>query len=521
MNEETPLENTGYNVEILDTTLRDGEQTEGVAIAAEEKLTLARTLLNSVQVDRVEVASARVSEGEKQAVSQIADWAQKQGIRHKVEVLGFCDKNRSADWVGEAGGRVINLLAKGSLKHVEGQLQKRPEEHVEDIRRTVEYCADYGISCNCYPEDWSHGVQEEGTDYARWLIRELVQMPIQRIMLPDTLGIFSPEHVRRFVGEVCEAHPQTHFDFHAHNDYGLATANSLAALRAGARGVHVTVNGLGERAGNAALDEVAVASRDLVGVVHRINEEQLVDCSKMVEVFSGRRLASNKPISGEAVFTQTAGIHADGDHKGDLYVTRLRAERFKRKRSYALGKLSGKASLDMNLQNLGLQLTEEQKKLVLQRVIELGDQKHTITEDDLPFIINDVLQSPADRVLTIEDCVVTTTKHIAPTATIKVRYGDEIYQASDTGDGGYDAFMRALHRIIVDKLSLSLPGLADYEVTIPPGGETDALVHAKIAWDNGMRSEGVDSDQLRAAVIATEHMLNNVLSSDTNENQNQ
>lgn len=500
-----PVSSVG-RIEIMDTTLRDGEQTHGVALASEEKQTLATQLLTHAGVDRIEVASARVSDGEKRAVARITEWARGNDCGDAVEVLGFCDHSRSADWAGEAGCTVMNLLAKGSYKHLEGQLRKTPEEHVRDIARTTEYCTEHGIRCNCYPEDWSHGMLEE-SDYCLWLIDQLVQLPIRRIMLPDTLGILDPDRTYQFVRTVVERHPDQHFDFHAHNDYGLATANSLAAAAAGAKGIHVTINGLGERAGNTPLDEFAVGVRDLYGGDCGIDETALANLARLVEGFSGRRLAPNKPICGEAVFTQTAGIHADGDKKGDLYVTRLRAERFGRTRTYALGKLAGKASLDMNLKRLGLTLTDEQKKLILKRITDLGDQKRTITVDDLPYIITDVLKSPADRRVAIEDCVIATTMHVVPTATIKVRYNDQIRQGSATGDGGYDAFMKAL-RALLEEFGVVVPQLVDYEVHIPPGGRTDALVETTITWDNGKRTRGVDSDQMMAAIQATEHMLN-------------
>lgn len=326
-------------------------------------------------------------------------------------------------------------------------------------------------------------------------------------MLPDTLGIFYPEQTGAFVKELVATYPNAHFDFHAHNDYGLATANSLAAIRAGAKGVHVTLNGLGERAGNAPLDEVVVTAHDLAGAKTNIQEGELVTAAKMVEVFSGRRLAPNKPVSGAAVFTQTAGIHADGDKKGNLYITKLSPERFNRTRTYALGKLAGKASLDMNLQQLGVNLTPEQKQLVLKRVIELGDQKKVITAEDLPFIMADVLKTPETRIVEITDCLITTTKRLHPTATIKIRYKDESYEGTATGDGGYDAFMRAL-RDILEGVGITLPGLVDYEVRIPPGGMTDAIVEATITWENGLTTRGVDTDQVKAAIDATEHMMN-------------
>lgn len=505
-------EKTKKRIEIMDTTLRDGEQTHGVSISVEEKLTVARTLLERVKVDRIEVASAGVSEGEKRAVSVITSWAKKAGYGDRIEVLGFCNVNKSADWIGEAGGAVMNLLTKGSHRHLEGQLRKSPSQHIADIAKTVEYAGRHGIACNVYPEDWSGGMLEKH-EYARTFIGELAAMPIKRIMLADTLGLLPPDLVIRFVRELAEKYPNTHFDFHGHNDYGLATANCLAAVQAGARGVHVTVNGLGERAGNAPLDEVSVVLKDIAEASHGVDESELFAVSKMVEIFSGKRVAANKPVSGSAVFTQTAGIHADGDKKGNLYITKLSPERFKRSRTYALGKLSGKASLDMNLDKLGLELTTEQRDQVLSRVIELGDQKQMITPDELPFIIADVLKSPKHQVIAISDCIIATAKHLPPTATIAVVYDGKTHHASAVGDGGYDAFMKALISILAN-FGLSIPKLIDYEVHIPPGGKTDALVEATIVWEGGVITRGVDSDQVKAAIVATENMLNIVLKPD-------
>lgn len=500
-------------VEIMDTTLRDGEQTQGVAILPEEKLTIAKTLLGRVKVDRIEVASAGVSEGEKRAVRMITDWAEKHGHLDKVEMLGFVDVSRSADWIGESGGKVINLLTKGSYRHLTEQLRKTPEQHVNDIAATLDYCSKHGIVANCYPEDWSGGMFEDN-EYARWFIDQLAQMPLKRIMLPDTLGRFDPNHCTQYVGEFVAKYPDVHFDFHPHNDYGLATANCLAAVRAGVKGIHVTINGLGERAGNAPLDEVVVVLHDMAGVYSHVQEAELADVSRMVEIFSGRRVVANKPITGSAVFTQTAGIHADGDKKGDLYITKLTPERFKRTRSYALGKHSGKASLEMNLTTLGVDLTPEQKKLVLQRIVQLGDQKKTITVDDLPFIISDVIKRPVDQPLKIVDCVITSSTRLHPSASVKVEYQEKEYQAHASGDGGYDAFMKAMHHIL-QELGVKMPTLLDYEVRIPPGGRTDALVETTIVWEGGVVTRGVDSDQIKAAIVATEKMLNIYLRSMT------
>jgi D-citramalate synthase len=490
----------------MDTTLRDGEQAEGISMMPAEKLTIARQLLETVNVDRIEVASARTSAGEHDAVKRIADWAGAAGYGERVEVLGFVDGNASVDWARAVGAQVINLLTKGSLRHCREQLRRTPQEHLDDIQRTVEYGTKRDIAFNVYLEDWSGGMSSS-PDYVMTHIQTLAGLPVRRIMLCDTLGILSPAQVRRFVGGIVEAFPDQAFDYHGHNDYGLATANTLEAALAGVRGVHVTVNGMGERAGNTALDEVVVSLRDHAGLATRVNERALVDVSRLVEVFSGRRIAVNKPIVGENVFTQAAGVHADGDKKGNLYESRLRPARFGQHRTYAMGKLMGRASLDFNLERLNIALNKEQKQQLLTRIVELSDQKKSVTTADLPFLISEMLQSPELRVFEVKDYSVMSNHGLRPTATVLVRYRDRDIQATGAGDGGYHAFMQAL-KSIEKQLGFRLPALVDYEVHIPPGGKTNALVETTIKWAGGLKTRGVHSDQLAAAIQATAHAIN-------------
>ena len=493
-------------IEVMDTTLRDGEQAEGISMMPEEKRTIAQRLLETVKVDRIEVASARVSEGERRAVKTIIDYAESKGLPDRIEILGFVDANRSVDWARSVGARVINLLTKGSLHHCREQLKKTHQQHLDDIRKTVEYGVRNGITFNVYLEDWSGGMIG-CVEYVEEHIEALAGMPVRRIMLPDTLGLLYPAQVREFVAHIVTRFPKHHVDFHGHNDYGLGTANTLEAALAGAHGVHVTVNGMGERAGNVTLDEVVVALRDHTDIRTSVDERALLDVSKLVEVFSGRRVPANKPIVGENVFTQTAGIHADGDMKGNLYESRLTPARFGQHRTYAMGKLMGKASLDFNLERLKITLTPEQKQQLLARIVELGDQKKSVTQADLPFLISEVLQTRDLRVFEVKDYSVVTNRGLRPTATLLVRYRDKELHATGFGDGGYDAFMEAL-KSIEKQLGFELPKLLDYEVRIPPGGKTDALVETTIKWEGGMKTRGVHSDQLAAAIQATEHALN-------------
>lgn len=340
-------------VEIMDSTLRDGEQTNGVSFLPHEKLIIARMLLHDLNVDRIEVASARVSEGEKEAVGMICRYAEKIDKLEKVEVLGFVDGGQSVDWVYDCGARTINLLAKGSMRHCQEQLQKTPEQHIEDIIREVKYARGKGMIVNLYLEDWSNGMKDSPF-YVYQVMDALCDIGIRRFMLPDTLGIMNPLQCIEYFRKMIKRYPDTHFDFHAHNDYDLAVSNSLAAVLSGVKGIHVTVNGLGERCGNAPLSSVQVILKDQFHAKTNINENKLNDISRLVESYSGIAVAPNQPIIGDNVFTQVAGVHADGDKKNGLYQNELVPERFGRRREYALGKNSGKANIAKNLEELGL-----------------------------------------------------------------------------------------------------------------------------------------------------------------------
>ena len=273
---------------------------------------------------------------------------------------------------------------------------------------------------------------------------------------------------------------------------------------------------MGERAGNTPLAEVIAAIHDLTPQRTGVRENKLATVSQVVSTFSGKPLAENAPVVGRDVFTQTAGIHADGDSKADLYHNKLMPRRFGQRRSYALGKLSGKASVDQNLRTLGIKLQPENRDLVLKRIVELGDKKHTVTAEDLPLIIADVLQRPESEIVRIERYQIVSNNQDLPSAELSLRYRGKLVTAKSGGDGGYDAFMRALAKA-ARKFELKLPTLVDYRVRIPPGGKTGALVETVISWKRGPRSapfstRGVDSDQLAAAVMATEKMLNLILS---------
>jgi len=498
-------------IEIMDTTLRDGEQSNGVSFSASEKLTIAKLLLEELKVDRIEIASTRVSEGEYNAVKSITAWAEEAGFLDKIEVLSFVDGGLSLEWMVETGAKVQNLLTKGSLNHLTHQLKKTPSAHFKAISESIQSGIEKGIETNVYLEDWSNGMRNSRA-YVFDFLDFLAEQPIKRVLLPDTLGVLTPSESFDYVNQVKERYPHMHIDFHAHNDYDLGVANVLEAVKAGADGLHLTVNGMGERAGNAPLaSAVAVINDFLPEVEIAVKEDSLYKVSKLVETFSGFRIPENKPVLGDNVFTQTAGIHADGDNKNNLYFNDLLPERFGRKRQYALGKTSGKANIQKNLQELGLYLSDEDISKVTKRIIELGDKKEVVTKEDLPYIISDVLDSSSleDRVV-IESYVLTHSKGLRPSTTVSVRIDGECIQENSQGDGQFDAFLNTLGKIYSEK-GLKLPILTDYAVRIPPGSNSDALCETVITWKQGekiFKTRGLDSDQTVSAIIATQKMLN-------------
>jgi D-citramalate synthase len=498
-------------IEIMDTTLRDGEQTSGVSFSISEKLTITQLLIEELNVDRVEIASARVSEGEFQAVKSILVWAEENGYTDRIEVLSFVDNGVSIDWMVNSGVKVQNLLTKGSLNHLTHQLKKTPEQHFDEIAYVIELAELNDIATNVYLEDWSNGMRNS-PEYVYRYLDFLVTQPIKRILLPDTLGILTPVETYQFLTDLISKYPGIHFDFHAHNDYDLGTANVLEAVKAGISGLHLTVNGMGERAGNAAMASAVAVIHDFVPEVEiGLRESSIYKVSKLVETFSGIRIPTNKPIVGENVFTQTAGIHADGDNKNNLYFNDLLPERFGRKREYALGKTSGKANIEKNLQELGLKLNDADLKKVTQRVIELGDKKETVTKEDLPYIISDVLDSNLyKQKVVVESYVLMHAMGFRPSATISVTIDGETFQEHAQGDGQFDAFMKAL-TLVYAKLGKCLPQLIDYAVRIAPGSNSDALCETIITWKTDLKkfiTRGLDSDQTVCAIKATQKMLN-------------
>ena len=410
----------------------------------------------------------------------------------------------------KTGAKVQNLLTKGSLNHLKYQLKKTPDQHFKDIEKSVLTAKKEGIDTNVYLEDWSNGMRNS-KDYVNHYLSFVTTLPINRILLPDTLGVMTYYETYSFISEVIKNFPKIHFDFHGHNDYDLSVANAMEAVRAGCHGLHLTINGMGERAGNTPMASTVASLKDfLPDIKININESSLYKVSKLVATFTGFRIPVNKPVVGQNVFTQTAGIHADGDKKNNLYFNDLLPERFGRTREYALGKTSGKANIQKNLQKLGVSLNDNEVRKVTQRIIELGDKKEIVTTEDLPYIISDVLNSNSEQKVAVKSYVLTHSKGLRPTTAVSLEMEGELLEENASGDGQFDAFMNAIKKIYSRK-NKELPILIDYAVRIPPGSNSDALCETLITWKNSKNefiTRGLDSDQTVSAIKATEKMLN-------------
>ncbi len=493
------------HIEVLDTTLRDGEQTPGVNYTADEKLAIAEALLRS-GVDAVEIGSAKISEGEAEALRKITDWARTQDALEKIEVLGFVDGIKSVDWIADNGGRVLNLLAKGSEHHCTVQLKKTCLEHLSDIQRTVEYATQKGLTVNVFLEDWSQGMRDS-KDYVLAITAGLAKLPVKRVMLCDTLGVLTPDQTEAYVRAMRESFDLT-YDFHGHNDYGLAVINSIAALRAGVGRVHVAMNGLGERAGNTSLATLVIAARDLYEMGSNIKERNLAMLSDLVASISGIEPSANAPITGQISAIQGCGVHADGDKKGKLYQNPLDPTRFGRKRSYDLGKTAGLASIEHNCKELGISISAEQQRALLAKVKELGDQKVTVTQADIILLLNEIFSAKENGVKLV-DYQFTLKKAAPPTVWLELCSHEQKLIAKAEGDGQFDAFINALRSLYKD-----MPELVDYRIGISRHGTSGALTEATITWRSSdgrlFTTRAVNPDQLVAAMNATLRMLNYV-----------
>ncbi len=492
-------------VRFFDTTLRDGEQTPGVSLTPEKKLRIAKRL-DELGVDVIEAGFAAVSEGEMEAVKIIA----KEGLKAEI-----CSAARGVktdiDSVLKSGAESMHLIIPTSDLHLKYKLKKTREQVLEITEDCVQYAKNHGLTVELSAEDATR------TDFK--FLKEMLAKGIaagaDRICPCDTVGVLTPERTYKLFSQVKKAFPTVPISTHCHDDFGMAVANSIAALRAGASQVHATINGLGERAGNAALEEIATALRVVYGVKVPIKTELLYSTSRLVARLTGVPVQPNKAIVGDNAFAHESGIHTHAVLAHPSTYEALSPELVGVSRRIIAGKHAGSHGIRASLVSMGLHPTDEQVKEVFQRVKTLGDKGKRVTDADLQAIAETVMGLPKTRPIRLEEITVVTGDRVTPTASVKLSLNDKVLTEAATGVGPVDAAINAVKKAVqvVEPIHLE-----QYQVAAITGG-TDAMVEVIVRLRRGDRTAtatGVREDIVKASVEAVVSGMN-VLMTDYNK----
>ena len=483
--------NFASKIRVFDTTLRDGEQTPGVSLTPEKKVLIAKRL-DELGVDVIEAGFAAASEGEMEALKLIA----KENLR--AEVCSFARGVRSdIDAAIKCDVDSIFLVIPASDIHIEHKLRKSREEVLKIIGDCTEYAKDHGLIVEFGPED----ATRSDIKFLKETIRVALSAGADRITPPDTVGVLTPERSYNFFSELKRDFPNVVFGVHCHDDFGLAVANTLAALRAGVEEAHVTVNGLGERAGNAALEEVVVALKLQYNVSTRVRTELLYDTSLLVSRLTGIPVQPNKAIVGENAFVHESGIHTHAILADPSTYEAIPPEIVGRVRRLVVGKHAGSHGIRAALEEMGLHPTEDQLKEIFQRVKALGDKGKRVTDADLKAIAESVMGIPSIQPIKLEELTVVTGDHVTPTASVRLNFNGKVLIEAATGVGPVDAAMNAIRKAI---LAIEPIRLDEYHVNAITGG-TDAVVEVIVKLSKGDRivtAMGVHEDIVMASVKA-------------------
>jgi D-citramalate synthase len=457
-----------------------------------EKKVLIAKKLDEIGVDIIEAGFAAASEGEMEAIKLIA----KENLR--AEVCSFARGVKSdIDAALKCDVDSIFLVIPASDVHIKSKLRKTREEVLKITEECVGYAKDHGLIVEFGPED----ATRSDVNFLKETIRVALSAGADRVTPPDTVGALTPERSYDFFSDLKKAFPNAVFGVHCHDDFGLAVANTLAALRAGAEIAHVTVNGLGERAGNAALEEVVVALKLQYGVDTSIKTEMLYDVSMLVSRLTGVLVQPNKAIVGENAFVHESGIHTHAILADPSTYEVIPPELVGRVRRIVAGKHAGSHGIRAALSEMDLNPSEEQLKEIFRRVKEVGDKGKRVTDADLKAIAEEVMGVPSIQPIKLEELTVVTGNRVTPTSSVKLRVDDKIITEAATGVGPVDAAMNAIRKAILTVEPISLE---EYHVKAITGG-TDAVVEVVVKLRRGDRiitSMGVHEDIVMASVNA-------------------
>jgi D-citramalate synthase len=485
-------------VRFLDTTLRDGEQTPGVSLALDEKLEIARGL-DALGVQVIEAGSAMTSEGERQSIKAISASGLSAEICSYVRAL-----TADVDTALSCDVDSVHLVVPVSDLHIECKLKSDRKTVIEKAVNVTEYAKDHGLIVELSGEDASRADQ----DYLVSLYKAGIEAGADRLAFCDTVGVLVPEMTEQIFHNLSGLSKP--ISIHCHNDFGMATANTIAALRTGASQAHVTVNGIGERAGNASLEEVVMILESLYKIDTGIKCQDIYQLSRLVSRLTGLPLTPNKAIVGENAFTHEAGIHVHGLLADTKTYEPMQPETVGRKRRIVLGKHAGRASVELALREFGIGVTEDQLAQILSRVKELGDKGKRVSDADLQSIADTVLSVQREPKVKLKELTVVAGNTVTPTASVKLQLSGLEKLEAGTGVGPVDAAINAIRRAISGVADVRLE---EYHVDAITGG-TSALVEVWVTMamaDRKITARGAGADIIMASVEAVLDGINRLM----------
>ncbi len=490
---------------VFDTTLRDGEQCPGAALSVEQKLTIAHQLAK-LNVDVIEAGFPVSSEAQFEAVRRIALEVRDRTICGLARCVDL-DIDRAAAALEKAAHPRIHTFVATSKIHLDKKFRKSEDEVLDMAIRGVQRAKRYVDDVEFSPEDSSR----TGKAFLFRIIEAAIDAGATTINIPDTVGYSNPEEFGALIREILNTVPniaKAVLSVHCHNDLGLATANTLAAVRNGAQQVEVTINGIGERAGNASLEEVVMAlhtRRDFFGKTTAARLSEIVRTSRLVSNLTGLPVQPNKAIVGANAFAHESGIHQDAMIKdASTYEIMNPKELGWGETRIVLGRHSGRHGLKKRLEDLGYSLSKEQIDRIYERFLEIADKKKEVFDADLEALIGEEAQT-VEEVYRLEYFHILSGNRTVPTATIGLRVGDQVIQDAAVGDGPIDAAFSAVDKIIGRQVKL-----IDYSLQALTGGKNAmGEVHVTIS-DNGRKfiGRGSGTDVIEASIRAYLHAHN-------------
>jgi 2-isopropylmalate synthase len=489
-------------IRIFDTTLRDGEQTPGVSLTMEDKIEIARQL-SKLGVDVIEAGSPMSSEGEKRVVKEIA------AAGLESEICGLARATQSdIDAAIDCDVDVVHVFIPTSPVQMKYAVNMTPEQVLSATVDHVEYVKKHGLKCEFSPMDATRSEPR----FLKQVCQAAEKAGADMLNIPDTVGIMIPKTMHKLIEDVRKA-VKMPISVHCHDDFGMAVANSLAAVEAGATQVHATINGLGERAGNASLEEVVMALHMIYKLKTGINSRLLYSTSRMVATLTGIFVQANKAIVGENAFAHESGIHTRGVTVKPLTFEPIKPESVGRTRKLVAGKLAGTRGIKAELQEIGIHPTEDQLKEIVQRVKELGDKGKMVTDADLLALTSAVMGEviAEEKIVDLCDMAVVTGIKVIPTASVRLVLDGKEYIAAETGVGPVDAVLKAIQKLTSNLAKIRLN---EYRLEAITGGSNAvAEVVIKVEDERGhiVSARAAREDIVMASVEAMINGINKCL----------